>query len=54
MLKNLNLAAAILHYILAIGFSAYYTYLNNKYPNENSVIFVKLKESSVNPNIRII
>ena len=34
MLKNLNLAAAILHYILAIGFSAYYTYLNNKYPNQ--------------------
>jgi len=33
MLRDLNLAAAILHYILAIGFASYYVYLNNKYPN---------------------
>ena len=33
-LKNLNLAAAILHYILAFVFIGYYANINNKYPNQ--------------------
>jgi hypothetical protein len=32
--RELNLAAAILHYILAIGFSSYFAYINNTYQNQ--------------------
>jgi hypothetical protein len=32
-LRTLNLSAAILHYSLAVGFSGYFLYINNKYGN---------------------
>ena len=32
--RELNLAAAIVHYILAIGFSSYFAYINNTYKNQ--------------------
>lgn len=33
-IRNLNLTASILHYVLAISFSSYFIYLNNKYENQ--------------------
>jgi hypothetical protein len=33
-LNSLNLSAAIMHFVLAIGFSIYFAVLNNKYPNQ--------------------
>ena len=41
-LRHLNLYAAILHYSLAIGFSAYFINLNNKYPNNDAVEGIEL------------
>jgi hypothetical protein len=34
-LNSLNLAAAIMHFLLAIGFSGYFVYMNNTYPNQS-------------------
>ncbi len=33
-LKKMNLGAAVLHFVLAIGFGSYFLILNNKYPND--------------------
>lgn len=33
-LRGLNLAAAIMHYVLALALGLYFSYLNNKYPNQ--------------------
>ena len=33
-LSSLNLSAAILHYVLACVFIGYFSYMNNKYPNQ--------------------
>jgi len=34
-LRTLNLSASILHYVLAVGFSGYFVYVNKKYPNSS-------------------
>ena len=34
LIRNLNLTATILHYVLAIIFSSYFAYINNKYENQ--------------------
>ena len=33
-IRELNLTAAIVHYVLAIGFASYFSYINNAYPNK--------------------
>lgn len=41
-LRQLNLYAAILHYVLAIGFSIFFISLNNQYPENDAVQGVEL------------
>jgi len=49
-LRHLNLYAAILHYSLAIGFSAFFISLNNQYPNNDAVegIELSVRDHSIN------